>query len=180
MNKFKKHIYRGCVVLSLGSAIISGEYFYKYNNTFECNEKILYANKTNNILVDDYSNHEKKGTLVNGENILNTREEVSIDSSMDSILVNGETVNIVDEKEEWYEIEENDDVMEYIKPDYIEEHNHNKEYQQVTLNIKNVIKEEKISQEYEQDLTNISKSEENSKKNQIKKPSKIHRWPRDV
>lgn len=167
MNKFKKYIYRGCVVLSLGLVIMGGDYFYKHNSTFEYKEKLLYANKTNNILSDDYSDNEKKGTVVNVENILNSKEEVSIDSLMDDTLVNGETVDIVDEKKEWYEIEENDNVIECVKPDYIEEHNYNKEYQQVTLDVKTVIKEEKISQEYERALTNISQSEENSMKNQI-------------
>ena len=162
MNKFKKHIYRGCVVLSLGSVIITGEYFYKHNSTFEYHEKLLYSNKTNNILADDYSNYEKKGTTVNVENILNAREEISIDST----LVNREVINIVDEKEVWYEIEENDNDIECFKPDYMEENN-NKEYRQATLDIKTIAKEEKTSQEYEQFLTNISQSGENNTKNPI-------------
>ncbi len=166
MNKLRKYIYRGCAVLCLGTVIIGGDYVYKHNRTFEYHEELLYSNKTNDIVADDYSKYEKKGTVVNVESILNVRREPSVDSPIGNTLDNGETINIVDEKEGWYEIEGNDNVIGYVKSDYVEEHN--QEYQPVTLDVKTDMKEEQTSQAPVQDLTNTSQSEaENSTQNQV-------------
>lgn len=104
--------------------------------------------------------------MVNVESILNVRREPSVDSPIGNKLDNGETINIVDEKEGWYEIEGNDSVVGYVKSDYVEEHS--QEYQPVTLDVKTDMKEEQTSQAPVQDLTNTSQSEaENSTQNQV-------------
>lgn len=180
MNKLKKYIYRGFSIICLSSTIISINYAYKHNSNIEQNEKLLYSEKTSEILThdskktreistDDYSNSEKKGTVINVETRLNVRIEPSIDSSICHTLNNGETVIIIGEKEGWYKIKYNNNIIGYVKSDYVEENNLNKDCFSVTLDVKTNVKEDQISQLSTQNLNDMSQAKtENTTQNNIK------------
>lgn len=140
MNKLKKYIYMGCALLSISSVIAGGSYAYSHYNSSNYYNESLYADKANSVQSEDYSKYEKKGTVVNVETILNVRQEPSVDSPVDHTLDNGEIVNIVDEKEGWYEIEKDNDTG-YVKSDYVEQHDQNNEIKAVPLDNKIVIDE---------------------------------------
>ena len=132
----------GCALLSISSVIAGGSYAYSHYNSSNYYNESLYADKANSVQSEDYSKYEKKGTVVNVETILNVRQEPSVDSPVDHTLDNGEIVNIVDEKEGWYEIEKDNDTG-YVKSDYVEQHDQNNEIKAVPLDNKIVINEKK-------------------------------------
>ena len=124
MNKLKKYICMGCAGLSIISTLVGGGYIYSHKDLLNYHNESLYADKVKDVQSGDYSNYEKKGTVVNVESTLNVRKEPSEDSPVDDTLDKGEVVNIVDEEEGWYEIEKDNDTG-YVKSDYLEEDNNN-------------------------------------------------------
>lgn len=158
MNKLKKYIYTGCALLSISTAIIGGNYIYSHNDVSNYHNESLYADKVNSIQSEDYSKCEKKGTVVNVESTLNVRQEPSTDSPIDDTLDNGDVVNIVDEKEGWYEIEKDND-LGYIKSDYLKENSQDNKIKPVSLDNKIISNEETNTQLQTDNLSATSNSE---------------------
>lgn len=165
MNKLKKYIYRGCALLTISSVLVGGSYVYNKHNNPKYKNQSLYADRTASIQSDDNSKYEKRGTVVNVESILNVREEPSLDSPVNDTLDNGSIVNIVDEKEGWYEIEK-DSGNGYVKSDYVEKHDNSQEIKAVPLDNKTVDSETEKVEAAAENLSSVSDSEtENNTKN---------------
>lgn len=164
MNKLKKYIYRSCALLTISSVLVGGSYVYKNHNNPQYKNQSLYA-ETASSQYDDNSKYEKRGTVVNVESILNVREEPSLDSPVNNTLDNGSIVNIVDEKEGWYEIEK-DSSNGYVKSDYVQEHDNIQEIKAVPLDNKTVVHEtEKVEASVENLLSASDLETDNNTKN---------------
>ena len=95
------------------------------------------------------------------------RQQPSVYSPIDNTLNNGEVVNIIDEKEGWYEIEQ-DNSTGYVKNDFVEEHTYSEELTTVQLDNK-ITKDEEIQSRIVTDnLASVTEVSDSQTENNVK------------
>ncbi|WP_294393523.1 SH3 domain-containing protein [uncultured Clostridium sp.] len=142
MNKLKRYICRGCAFLGISSVIAAGGYAYTIENRADYRNESLEDALMSSFESESSNKYEKRGTIVNVESLLNVRQQPSMDSLIENTLNNGEVIHIIDEKEGWYEIQ-NDSSTGYVKNDFVEEHKDRQALIVVPLNNK-VKKDEEV------------------------------------
>ena len=171
MNKLKRYICRGCALFSISCVIAAGAYAYRIENKADYRNESLYAATTSSVESDNSNKYKKRGTVVNVESILNVRKEPSVDSPVDNTLGNGETIHIIDEKEGWYEIEQ-DNSTGYVKSDFVEEHKDSQDLIAVPLDNRITKDEEVKSDVIAENLSSVTDSSDSTAEDNAESKSK--------
>lgn len=131
MLNLKKFIFIGSI--ALGVCLIN---VYCFHNKFKDDEvinKFIGSNHKVNSYNEDSVNkeHEEHGKVINVESELSVREEPNISSSIDDILYNGMTFDIIDKKDDWYKIQR-EETVGFVHEDYVEEYRETPHIEEMT------------------------------------------------